>query len=47
MILGVQVPLGGLIDQATSPRNYGLYHNEYIIYDEAQIAIRYLVQFRR
>jgi hypothetical protein len=44
-ILGVQIPLGELID---NPRgSYRLYNNEYIVYDEAQIAIRYLVQFRR
>ncbi|CAF3795485.1 unnamed protein product [Adineta steineri] len=46
---GVQIPLGQLIDNKNYGGNYygGLNHNEYIVYDESQVAIRYLVQFRR
>jgi hypothetical protein len=44
-MLGVQIPLGELIDNTRG--SYRLYNNEYIVYDEAQIAIRYLIQFRR
>jgi len=47
LILGVQIPLGQLIDNKNSTGGYGLNYNEYIVYDEAQIALRYLVQFRR
>ncbi|CAF0916058.1 unnamed protein product [Rotaria sp. Silwood1] len=45
---GVQIPLGQLIDNKDFGGSYyGLNYNEYIVYDETQIALRYLVQFRR
>ncbi|CAF0960955.1 unnamed protein product [Adineta ricciae] len=45
---GVQIPLGRLIpNKQASQGYYGLNYNEYIVYDEAQVALRYLVQFRR
>ncbi|CAF2691907.1 unnamed protein product [Rotaria sp. Silwood2] len=45
---GVQIPLGQLIDNKNFGGGYyGLNYNEYIVYDEAQVALRYLVQFRR
>ncbi|CAF0863254.1 unnamed protein product [Adineta ricciae] len=45
---GVRVPLGSLIDNPDCKNNYiALNHNEYIVYDESQVALRYLVQFRR
>jgi hypothetical protein len=47
LILGIQIPLGQLIDRKTPGLHYGLHHNEYIVYDESQVALRYLVQFRR
>jgi hypothetical protein len=43
------MPLGKLIPNP-EPLNYrfgGLNYNEYIVYDESQVALRYLVQFRR
>jgi len=46
--LGVRMPLGQLISNPEFKNNYGgLHHNEYIVYDESQVALRYLVQFRR
>lgn len=43
------MPLGQLIDNPDFGGNcyYGLNYNEYIVYDEKQVALRYLVQFRR
>jgi hypothetical protein len=42
------MPLGKLIDNKELKRGWGgLAHNEYIVYDESQVALRYLVQFRR
>ena len=42
------MPLGKLISNTNLRNRYGgLNYNEYIVYDESQIAIRYLVQFRR
>lgn len=42
------MPLGQLIDNKNAANNYyGLNYNEYIVYDEAQVAIRYLIQFRQ
>ncbi|CAF3593781.1 unnamed protein product [Rotaria socialis] len=45
---GVQMPLGPLIN-CTNPKHgyHGCEYNEYIVFDESQIALRYLVQFRR
>lgn len=46
---GVQMPLGQLIlnkQPACDPLCRSTY-NEYIVFDESQIALRYLVQFRR
>lgn len=46
--IGVRMPLGKLIPNPEPMQyRYGLNYNEYIVYDESQIAIRYLVQFRR
>ncbi|CAF4358739.1 unnamed protein product, partial [Rotaria sp. Silwood2] len=45
---GVRMPLGKLINNTELKFAYGgLHYNEYIVYDESQIALRYLVQFRR
>lgn len=45
---GTQMPLGAIIDNAaTQGMYYGLNYNEYIVFDEAQVTLRYLVQFRR
>ncbi|CAF3244348.1 unnamed protein product [Rotaria sp. Silwood2] len=45
---GVQMPLGQLIERTDSYYGYYRYaYNEYIVFDESQIALRYLVQFRR
>ncbi len=42
------MPLGKLIPNPELKQRYGgLNYNEYIVYDESQVAIRYLVQFRR
>ena len=41
------MPLGKLISNSLLNRYGGLNFNEYIVYDETQVAIRYLVQFRR
>jgi len=41
--LGVQIPLGQLIE---NKKRYSTEYNTFIIYDESQIALRYLVQFR-
>ena len=42
------MPLGQLIN-CTDPKHsyHPCIHNEYIVFDESQIALRYLVQFRR
>ncbi len=48
VVLGVQIPLGQLIDNKDFDYRYHrLNYNEYIVYDESQVALRYLVQFRR
>ncbi|CAF1343422.1 unnamed protein product [Rotaria magnacalcarata] len=45
---GVHMPLGQLIANPDLKKGYrSLNYNEYIVYDELQIALRYLVQFRR
>ncbi|CAF4672701.1 unnamed protein product, partial [Rotaria sp. Silwood2] len=45
---GVQMPLGQLINCTDPKHGYHICdYNEYIIFDESQIALRYLVQFRR
>jgi len=42
------MPLGQLIDCTNSTHGQHKYpYNEYIVFDESQIAIRYLVQFRK
>ncbi|CAF4373889.1 unnamed protein product, partial [Rotaria magnacalcarata] len=44
----VHMPLGQLIANPDLKKGYrSLNYNEYIVYDELQIALRYLVQFRR
>jgi hypothetical protein len=46
--LGVRMPLGKVISNTEFKGGYyGLNYNEYIVYDESQVALRYLVQFRR
>ena len=42
------MPLGPLIS-CTNPKHgyHRCTHNEYIVFDESQIALRYVVQFRR
>jgi hypothetical protein len=48
LILGVRMPLGKLINNNdTVNRFHHIQYNEYIVYDESQVALRYLVQFRR
>ncbi|CAF1193546.1 unnamed protein product [Rotaria sordida] len=45
---GVRMPLGKLINNTELKSTFGgLNYNEYIVYDESQVALRYLVQFRR
>lgn len=45
---GAQMPLGQLISCANPKHRYHPFaYNEYIIFDESQIALRYIVQFRR
>ena len=42
------MPLGQLINCTDSKHGYHrCTYNEYIVFDESQIALRYLVQFRR
>jgi hypothetical protein len=42
------MPLGQLIPNPELKQRYSyLTYNEYIVYDESQVALRYLVQFRR
>jgi hypothetical protein len=42
------MPLGNLIENTEVQGGYyGLNYNEYIVYDESQVALSYLVQFRR
>lgn len=46
--LDVQMPLGPLIPNPALKGNYAnLRYNEYIVHSEAQVALRYLIQFRR
>lgn len=45
--LGVRMPLGTLIQKSRPDYHSYLRYNEYIVYDESQVALRYLVQFRR
>lgn len=48
ILLGVQMPLGQLINCNDSKHLHHRYtHNEYLVFDQSQIAIRYLVQFRK
>lgn len=48
LLLGVRMPLGKLIPYSDRRNHYSrVSHNEYIVYDESQVALRYLVQFRR
>ena len=44
---GVQMPLGELIDSSVSGGYFRAHYSEYIVFDEAQVALRYLIQFRR
>ncbi|UJR19473.1 hypothetical protein I4U23_022604 [Adineta vaga] len=45
---GVQIPLGQLIECTDPDHGYHrCQYNEYIVFDESQIALRYLVQFRQ
>ena len=42
------MPLGKLIPNPNLKNRYhSLNYNEYIVYDESQVALRYLIQFRR
>lgn len=42
------MPLGQLINSKDSTYGHHWYnYNEYIVFDESQVAIRYLIQFRR
>jgi poly [ADP-ribose] polymerase 1 len=41
---GVQVPCGRMID-STSPRS-DLVYNEYIVYDTAQVKMKYIVKLK-
>ena len=41
------MPLGTLISNASSSYWHSLRYNEYIVYDESQVSLRYLIQFRR
>jgi hypothetical protein len=42
------MPLGQLIPNPQLKKRYSYRNdNEYIVYDESQVALRYLVQFRR
>ena len=42
------MPLGNIVNNPDLKAGYyGLPYNEYIVYDESQVALRYLVQFRR
>jgi hypothetical protein len=44
----VRMPLGQLIPNPQLEKRYSYRnYNEYIVYDESQVALRYLVQFRR
>ena len=48
MFIGVRMPLGKIIPNLDDTHGYfSLSYNEYIVYDESQVALRYLVQFRR
>ncbi|XP_078675989.1 poly [ADP-ribose] polymerase tankyrase-like isoform X2 [Branchiostoma floridae x Branchiostoma belcheri] len=47
---GVTIPLGEIVDAPPTDESQGyrwqyLYHHEYIVYDPAQVRLRYLVQF--
>ena len=44
---GVQMPVGTLIDSRITGGYFRGYYSEYIVFDEAQVALRYLIQFRR
>jgi hypothetical protein len=45
---GARMPLGQLIPNSQLKKRYSYRnYNEYIVYDESQVALRYLVQFRR
>ena len=45
-LAGVIVPLGGLVANKLPPSRYGTNDSEYIIHDEDQCALRYIIQFR-
>lgn len=44
---GVEVPVGTMINQVLPNVNYHLGHNEYIVYDTAQIRIRYMLHIKQ
>lgn len=45
LLSGATLPLGPLISNPTAKSRSFLEHNEYIVYDPAQVCQRYLVQF--
>lgn len=45
-ILGVAIPLGGLVANKLPPSKYGISDSEYIINNEDQCALRYVIQFQ-
>ena len=45
-VLGVAIPLGGLVANKLPPSKYGISDSEYIINNEDQCALRYIIQFQ-
>lgn len=43
---GVQMPVGAVIENKNTSGYHRAYYSEYIVFDEAQVALRYLIQFR-
>uniref|UniRef100_A0AC35F307 Poly [ADP-ribose] polymerase n=1 Tax=Panagrolaimus sp. PS1159 TaxID=55785 RepID=A0AC35F307_9BILA len=41
---GINVPIGEPIVRKNGFRNYPLLYNEYIVYDEAQVKMKYLIK---
>ncbi|XP_074658150.1 poly [ADP-ribose] polymerase tankyrase-like [Tubulanus polymorphus] len=44
---GIVMPMGKLIEQENNDCYHILAYNEYIVYDEAQVCLRYIVQFKK
>ena len=44
---GITIPLGNIITYSEVGMNYSTSHPEYIVYDTAQVKIRYIAKMER